>query len=73
MARVHQLSGLLPICAWCRRVRDDEGYWNQLEAYVRDHTDADFSHGICPDCATRVEGPCPASEGPPVPAEPVDA
>lgn len=63
-ARVRQLSGLLPICAWCRRVRDDEGYWNQLEAYIRDHTDADFSHGICPDCVARVDGQCPESDGP---------
>jgi len=46
--------GLLPICASCKRVRDDKGYWNQLEAYVRDHSEAEFSHGICPDCAEKL-------------------
>jgi PAS domain S-box-containing protein len=45
------LRGLLPICAHCRRIRDDQGQWHQLEAYVRDHSEAEFSHGICPDCA----------------------
>jgi N-terminal 7TM region of histidine kinase len=49
--RVETLHGLLPICAWCRKVRDDSGYWNQLEEYVREHTRTEFSHGICPDCA----------------------
>ncbi len=51
---VKVLSGLLPICAWCKRVRDDRGYWQQVEAYLRDRTDADFTHGICPDCLARV-------------------
>ncbi|MCM3878396.1 MAG: hypothetical protein NEA02_18505 [Thermoanaerobaculia bacterium] len=50
MARVRILSGLLPICAWCKKVRDDAGYWKQIEAYVRDHSEAEFTHGICPDC-----------------------
>ena len=54
LARVRTLRGLLPVCAWCRRIRDDQGYWSQLEAYVRDHTDADFTHGICPECAEKV-------------------
>jgi GAF domain-containing protein len=48
---VKTLSGMLPICAWCRRVRDDHGYWAELEAYVAQRSDAHFSHGICPDCA----------------------
>ena len=48
---VRTLHGLLPICASCKRIRNDQGYWVQIEAYVRDHTDADFSHGICPPCA----------------------
>jgi len=48
---VKTLSGMLPICAACKKVRDDSGYWNQIETYVRDHSDAQFSHGICPDCA----------------------
>lgn len=51
LAEVKKLSGLLPICASCKRVRDDRGYWQQIEAYVRDHSEADFSHGICPECA----------------------
>jgi hypothetical protein len=45
-----QLHGLLPVCSHCRRVRDDHGGWRQLEAYVRDHSEAEFSHGICPEC-----------------------
>jgi len=55
VARVRILKGLLPICAWCRKVRDDDGYWTELEAYVRDRTRADFTHGICPDCKARAE------------------
>ena len=44
------LSGLLPICANCKKIRDDQGYWTQIESYIRDHSEADFSHGVCPDC-----------------------
>ncbi len=44
------LRGLLPICSSCKKVRDDDGYWHQVEVYIRDHSDADFSHSICPDC-----------------------
>ena len=51
--QVKQLKGLLPICAWCKRVRDDQGYWHQVEAYVSDHTDAVFSHGMCPECQEK--------------------
>lgn len=54
LANVKQLSGLLPICASCKKIRDDQGYWSQIEEYVRDHSEADFSHGICPDCARRL-------------------
>lgn len=54
LSKVRTLSGLLPICASCKKVRDDRGYWHQVEAYVRDHTDADFSHGICPECTRRL-------------------
>ncbi len=50
IAEVKTLSGLLPICATCKKVRDDEGYWTQIETYIRDHSEADFSHGMCPDC-----------------------
>jgi PAS domain S-box-containing protein len=48
---IKTLKGLLPICCNCKKIRDDKGYWNQIEAYIRDRSDADFSHGICPDCA----------------------
>ncbi len=51
LGRVKQLSGLLPICASCKKIRDDHGYWNQLEQYITEHSEAGFSHGICPDCA----------------------
>jgi hypothetical protein len=51
LAKVKKLSGLLPICAHCKKIRDDKGYWNQIEAYIRDHSEADFSHCICPECA----------------------
>ena len=50
MAKIKTLSGLLPICAWCKKIQTDAGYWERVEVYIRDHTDADFSHGICPDC-----------------------
>jgi len=50
LANVKTLYGLLPICAWCKRIRNDQGYWSQVEAYLREHTEADFTHGICPDC-----------------------
>ena len=50
LANVRQLSGLLPICAYCKRVRDDKDYWQQIEQYVGDHSQAEFSHGICPEC-----------------------
>jgi PAS domain S-box-containing protein len=54
VSQVKTLSGLLPICASCKKIRDDKGYWNQIETYVRDHSDAKFSHSICPDCAKRL-------------------
>jgi hypothetical protein len=54
LARVRQLSGLLPICASCKKIRDDRGYWNQLEVYIRDHSEADFTHGLCPDCVGKL-------------------
>ena len=49
--QVRRLGGLLPICSYCKKVRDDKGYYHQIESYIRDHSEADFSHGICPDCA----------------------
>lgn len=49
-SQIKTLSGLLPVCSWCKKVRDDRGYWEQLEHYVASHSDASFTHGICPDC-----------------------
>jgi hypothetical protein len=54
LAEVKQLSGLLPICSHCKKIRDDSGYWNQLEAYISVNTEASFSHSICPDCAAEL-------------------
>ncbi len=54
LEEVKTLSGLLPICASCKKIRDDSGYWQQIESYVSDHSDANFSHSICPDCAKRL-------------------
>jgi hypothetical protein len=56
LASVNQLSGLLPICASCKKIRDDKGYWTQIEAYIHDHSEAEFSHSICPDCAQKLYG-----------------
>jgi len=54
LEKVKLLSGMLPICSACKKVRDDKGYWNQIEVYIRDHSEAEFSHGICPECAKRL-------------------
>jgi len=53
LAHVKTLSGLIPICAWCKSVRSDTGYWQSVEQYVRMHSDASFSHGMCPSCAEK--------------------
>ncbi|MCP4643702.1 MAG: GAF domain-containing protein [bacterium] len=50
LAHIKTLHGLIPICANCKKVRDDHGYWQRIEIYLRDHSDADFSHGLCPEC-----------------------
>lgn len=54
MAQVKILQGFLPICASCKKIRDDKGAWSQMEVYIRDHSEAKFSHGICPDCAMKL-------------------
>jgi phosphoserine phosphatase RsbU/P len=54
LAHVKQLRGLLPICAWCHKIRDDQNYWQSVETYISGHSDARFSHGICPDCFQNV-------------------
>lgn len=53
LSEIKTLSGLLPLCSHCKKVRDDKGYWNQIDAYIRQHTDADFTHSICPECAEK--------------------
>jgi PAS domain S-box-containing protein len=54
LSRVKLLSGFLPICASCKKIRDDSGYWRQIEAYISEHSEAEFSHGICPECARKL-------------------
>ena len=54
LSEVKTLRGFLPICSSCKKIRDDTGYWNQLEAYIHNHTEAQLSHGICPDCAEKL-------------------
>lgn len=54
LAEIRTLSGMLPICSSCKKIRDDNGYWNQLESYISEHSDALFSHSYCPDCAEKV-------------------
>lgn len=53
LSQVRQLSGLLPICSYCKQIRDDKGYWNQLEDYIQSHSEAEFSHSICRECAEK--------------------
>ena len=53
LSEVKTLQGFLPICSYCKKIRDDKGYWNQIESYIYKHSDAEFSHGICPECAKK--------------------
>lgn len=52
--RVKTFSGFLPICASCKKIRDDKGYWNQIEQYIREHSEAEFTHSYCPECAEKI-------------------
>jgi hypothetical protein len=52
LSKVKTLSGMLPICSSCKKIRDDKGYWRQVEVYIRDHSEAEFTHGICPRSLT---------------------
>jgi hypothetical protein len=54
LANIKTLRGLLPICSSCKKIRDDHGYWNQLETYIGTHTDAEFTHGLCPECIKKL-------------------
>ncbi len=55
LSKVKTLSGMIPICAWCRKVRNDKGFWDQVEAYIESRSNATFTHGICPDCAAKFQ------------------
>lgn len=54
LQEIQTLKGIIPICAACKKIRDDKGYWQQIESFIRERTEADFSHGICPDCAQEL-------------------
>jgi hypothetical protein len=54
LEEIKTLSGLLPICTTCKTIRDDKGYWNQIEGYIQKHLDAQFNYSICPDCAKKI-------------------
>ncbi len=54
LVSIRTLRGMLPICSSCKKIRDDKGYWNQIEAYVSEHSEAEFSHGLCPECAQKL-------------------
>jgi hypothetical protein len=69
--QVKTLSGLLPICAWCKKIRNDSGYWQQIEKYVEEHSDVQFSHGLCQECASKVLNEEMKEE--PIPTETTDA
>jgi PAS domain-containing protein len=74
LAKVKTLSGLVPICAWCKKIRDDQGFWKQVEVFIQGHSDAVFTHGVCPECMTsfvkKAKTPGPGKGSPsPTPAE----
>jgi GAF domain-containing protein len=54
LANIKTLKGLIPICASCKKIRTDEGFWQQVDVYIRDHTEVEFSHGLCPDCLKKL-------------------
>jgi hypothetical protein len=54
LAQARILGGLLPICASCKQIRDDQGYWHRVEDYLESHSEAEFTHGLCPDCSRRL-------------------
>jgi len=54
LAQVRTLQGLLPICSSCKKIRDDQGYWQAIDVYLHDHAEMEFSHGLCPECAHRL-------------------
>lgn len=58
LSEVKELSGILPICASCKKIRDDDGYWHDVAVYIRDHTNAEFTHGLCKECAEKLYPDC---------------
>lgn len=54
LSKIKLLSGLIPICAYCKKIRNDQGYWEQIETYIREHSEAEFSHSFCPECAVKL-------------------
>jgi len=54
LGEIRQLKGIIPICSSCKKIRDDQGFWHQVESYLQSHSDAEFSHGICPDCVKKL-------------------
>jgi phosphoserine phosphatase RsbU/P len=69
LAQVNQLQGLLPICTYCKRIRDDKNHWHQVETYVKSHSEAEFSHGVCPGCWEKVVKPQYLKDGYTIPDE----
>ena len=67
LSQVKRLTGLIPMCARCKSVRDDAGYWKEIEAYIGEHSEALCSHGICPPCATELYPELKIPDTPPVP------
>ena len=56
LSEIKELRGIIPICAKCKKVKDDQGYWSQIESYIEKHSNADFTHGLCPDCMEAMYG-----------------
>ena len=56
LREIKTLRGILPICSHCKKIRDDKGYWDQIESYIKNHSEADFTHGICPECMNKFYG-----------------
>ena len=69
LSQVKQLQGLLPICAYCKKIRDDNNYWQQIEVYVSEHSEAQFTHGVCPECYQKIVKPQINGFSPQTPAE----
>ena len=57
LRNINQLQGMLPMCSYCKKIRDDQNYWQQVESYISQHSEAQFSHGVCPDCYTSIVEP----------------